>query len=204
VTVTNATPTVATAASASPNPVAGTTTALSALGAHDGGESNLTYTWSTTGSPPAPVAYSANGTNAAKSTTATFSRAGTYNFLVTIKDAEGLSTTSAVAVTVNQTFTSVAVSPASAALNENATQQFSATAYDQFGDPLTTQPAFTWSNTGVGSIGSTGLYTAPGSNGAGGATVTAASGSVTGGASVTVTDAAPTVATTASASLSPA
>jgi len=39
-------PTVATAAAASPAEVTGTTTTLSVLGADDGGQSNLTYTWS--------------------------------------------------------------------------------------------------------------------------------------------------------------
>ncbi len=97
----NAVPTVATAAAASPSPVNGASTALSVLGADDGGESNLTYTWTTTGTPPAPVSFSANGTNAAKNTTATFTATGTYNFLVAITDAGGLSITSPVTVTVN-------------------------------------------------------------------------------------------------------
>ena len=48
-----AAPTIATAAAALPSPVTGTTTALSVLGADDAGESNLTYTWATTGTPPA-------------------------------------------------------------------------------------------------------------------------------------------------------
>ena len=41
---------------------------LSVLGADDGGEPNLTYTWATTGTPPAAVTFSANGTNASKNT----------------------------------------------------------------------------------------------------------------------------------------
>ena len=41
----NAAPTIATAASASPSTVTGTTTTLSVLGADDGGESGLTYSW---------------------------------------------------------------------------------------------------------------------------------------------------------------
>ena len=48
----------------------GTTTALSVLGADDGGEANLTYTWAATtlpGGGHAPT-FSANGTNAAKNT----------------------------------------------------------------------------------------------------------------------------------------
>src|SRR6185295_6957570 len=65
----NAAPTVATAAAGTPNPVTGTTTSLSALGADDAGEAALTYTWATTGTPPAAVSFSANGTNAAKNTT---------------------------------------------------------------------------------------------------------------------------------------
>ena len=47
------------------------------------GKSGLTYTWSTTGTPPGSVGFSANGTNAAQSTVATFSAAGTY-LVVTI------------------------------------------------------------------------------------------------------------------------
>ena len=38
-------PTIATTAAASPSPAPGTTTDLSVLGADDGGEANLTYTW---------------------------------------------------------------------------------------------------------------------------------------------------------------
>jgi hypothetical protein len=40
----------------------------------DGGEANLRYTWTSGG--PAPVTFSANGSNAAKNVTATFSKAG--------------------------------------------------------------------------------------------------------------------------------
>ena len=102
-------PTVATAASATPSPVTGTTTALSVLGADDGGEASLTYTWAATSKPSgaADPTYTANGSNAAKNTTATFSKAGSYTFQVTITDAGGLSTTSTVSVTVNQTLTSI-------------------------------------------------------------------------------------------------
>ena len=40
--------------------------------------------------------FSANGSNAAKNTTATFSKAGSYTFQVTITDAGGLTATSSV------------------------------------------------------------------------------------------------------------
>src|SRR5262249_36582275 len=66
----NVPPTVAQTASANPNPVTGTTTALSVLGADDTGESGLNYTWAATVFPSgATPAFSANGTNAAKNVT---------------------------------------------------------------------------------------------------------------------------------------
>ncbi len=204
VTVTNLAPTVATPAAASPSPVTGTTTALSVLGADDAGQANLTYTWAATTLPAGAAAptYSVNGTNASKNTTATFSQAGDYTFTVTIADAGSLTTTSAVNVTVNQTLTSITVTPSSISLNAGGTQQFSATAFDQFAAALVNQPAITWSKTGSGSISAAGLYTA--ANVSGSATVTATSGAVSSvGATVTVTNLAPTVATPAAASPSP-
>src|SRR6185295_16987821 len=83
----NAAPTVATAAAANPSPVTGMTTALSVLGADDAGEAALTYSWATTGTPPAAVNFSTNGTNAAKTVVAGFDKAGSYTFQVTIRDA---------------------------------------------------------------------------------------------------------------------
>ena len=79
-----------------------TTAALSVLGADDGGEANLSYTWSVAAAPAgaAPVTFSANGSNAAKNTTATFTQPGTYVLLATIQDASGLTTTSAVSVNI--------------------------------------------------------------------------------------------------------
>ena len=164
----------------------GTTTALSVLGADDAGEAALTYTWSTTGSPPASVSFSANGTNAAKNTTASFTKAGTYNFQVVIRDAGNLTATSPVTMTVSQTLTSIVVAPASASVVINATQQFSATARDQFATALTSQPSFSWMVSGGGTISASGLFTA-GATPGGPFTVTATSGAVNGTAQVTVT-----------------
>jgi hypothetical protein len=93
----NKPPTMARAASVAADPVGGSTTALSVLGADDGGEPNLTYTWSCSG--PAGVTFSVNGPNKAKNTTATFPRAGRYTFQVTIADAGGLTATSSITVT---------------------------------------------------------------------------------------------------------
>src|SRR5207248_2270061 len=127
-----------------PNLVTGNITNLKALGADDAGEPALTYTWATTGTPPAPVTFNANVTNAAKSSTATFTAAGTYTFQVTIRDAGNLTVTSNVTVTVNQTPTTILVSPAIATIAVSTTQQFNATGSDQFGAVLLTQPPYAW------------------------------------------------------------
>lgn len=197
----NTPPTVATAASATPSPVTGTTATLAVLGADNGGEPSLTYSWATTGTPPASVAFSVNGTNAAKSTTATFTKAGSYGFQVTITDSGSLTVTSSVTVTVNQTLTTVTVSPASARVNPSATQAFTAVGKDQFGTDLSSQPTFTWTRSGGGTIASTGVFTA-GTTTGGPHTITATSGARSGTATVIV-NAAPTVATAAAASPSP-
>jgi hypothetical protein len=163
---TDVAPNIATAPTPASNPVATASVALSALGADTdgGGESNLIYTWAALRYPnstPVAVTFSANATNAAKNTTATFTRAGTYLIRMTVTDQGNASVSSAVSVTVNQTLTSIAVSPASPSVSPGASQQFTAAALDQFGQPMASQPSFTWSlSSGSGSIDSTGLYTA--------------------------------------------
>ncbi len=186
----NAAPTVATAARADPSPVAGRTATLSVLGADDGGEAGLTYTWATTGSPPAPVTFSANGTNAAKSVVATFTKVGTYAFQVTIRDGGNLTATSAVTVTVTPTTSTIMVTPASASVSTGATQAFAAAAADQFGAPLAAQPAFGWTVSGGGTVNAAGVFTA-GSSAGGPYVVDASSAGVHGTASVMVTASAP-------------
>lgn len=96
-----AVPTVATPAAATPNPVvSGATANLSVLGADDGGEAALTYTWGVIGNPPAPVLFNVNGTNAAKNSVASFSANGTYSLYVSIRDAGGQAVISNVVVNV--------------------------------------------------------------------------------------------------------
>ena len=162
--------------------------ALSVLGADNASESSLTYTWATTGTPPAPVTFSTNGSNAAKNTTATFSQAGSYSFQVTVTDPAGLSATSSVNLVVSQTLTSVTLSPSPASITTGGSQQFTAQAQDQFGQALASQPSFTWSAT-AGSITLGGLYTAPSAPGTAQVSASsgaASSGGVTGTAAVTV------------------
>jgi len=200
---TNQPPTVVTPASATPNPVTTVTTNLSVGATDDGGAANLTYTWTVTNAPAgaATPTFSANGTNTAQNTTATFHAAGSYTFLVTIKDSGGLTATSNVTVTVSQTLTSLGLAPASITLAGGKTKQFVATADDQFGNPLSPQPVITWGMTGVGTLSSSGLYTAPAS--AGTATVQASTGSLSATASVTVSTSVPSVVTPASGTPNP-
>jgi mannose/cellobiose epimerase-like protein (N-acyl-D-glucosamine 2-epimerase family) len=178
-------PTIVSAAAANPAQVNAKTTSLSVLASDDNGEAALTYTWSTTGNPPAAVTFSVNGTNAAKSTTATFAKAGTYMLQALARDQRNQSVTSAVTVTVGQTLTGIAVSPSTAAVNTSATQQFTATAQDQFAAAMSPQPAIAWNVSGGGTINASGLFTA-GTTAGGPFTVSAQSGALTGTAQVTV------------------
>ena len=132
------------------------------------------------------MTFSANGTNGAKNTTATFTKAGTYSVQVTIKDLGNLTVTSSLNVAVTQTLTSITVAPASASVSSGATQQFTASAKDQFGTALATQPGVSWTVSGGGTITSSGLFTA-GSTAGGPYTITASSGGKSGTATVTVT-----------------
>jgi hypothetical protein len=183
-TTPNASPHVVTPAHTDTNPAKGTTATLAVLANDDGGEANLRYTWALTAAPlgaPAPT-FSSNGTNAAKTTTVRFAQAGAYTFTVTVADMNGLTVSSAVTVQVSQSLTTLAVSPASAIVNAGATQMFTTTACDQFGRPMVTTPALTWSTT-AGTISPAGLYTAPDAQAV--ATVTAVAGTVTASAIAT-------------------
>jgi hypothetical protein len=156
----NQAPTVATPANASPATVTAKTTTLTVLGADDNPESALTYRWQTTGSVPATVSFSVNNSNAAKSTVATFSKAGSYPMLVTITDAGGLTVTSAKTVTVNQTYTSILVSPASISVAPSGKAQFTGSRRDQFNNAMASQSTMSWSVSGGGTVSSSGLFTA--------------------------------------------
>ncbi len=178
-------PTLVTAAAASPATVTGTTVSLSVLGTDDLGASNLTYDWVATSLPTGAAAptFSDNDDNSASTTVATFSQAGDYTFTATIASAGGQAITSTVNVTVSQTLSSISVIAPSLTLMPGGNEQFSAVALDQFGNPLTTQPMFTWTAVSD-SINSTGDYTAPTSLGSD--VVTASSGTVSGFATVSV------------------
>jgi hypothetical protein len=148
--------------------------------------------WSPVSLPTGATAptFSTTGNGSSCTTTVGFAKAGTYVLSVTVNDSKGDSFTESITVVVDQTFTSIAVSPGSAGISPGATQQCTAQALDQFGNPLAAQPQFTWIAS-AGSISTTGLFTAT-STASGSVTVTAASGALSGKTSITITAAGPT------------
>ena len=97
-----------------PQPRDSTTAVLAVLGKDDGGEANLSYTWSVSGSrsgAPAPT-FSVNGTNAAKNITATF---GALRNVFLHRDdhrrRKACRSPSSVTVAVNPAFTAIMVNP---------------------------------------------------------------------------------------------
>jgi Legume lectin domain len=177
------------------NFVRGRSTQLSALGADDGGESNLTYTWRITGAPPGatPVRFSENGTNTARTTTATFDLTGFYLYQVVVTDARGHAVRSSEwALRVEQTPSAFIVTPAAPTVVNGGWDTIGVETLDQFGDPM----AFglgQWRLTheGPGFIyAPSNQYIAPPA-GAGPVTIRASNGTVTGTATILVVDRPP-------------
>jgi hypothetical protein len=204
VNITNQGPTVTTAASSSSSEtvtdpdstvyqiVRASGADLSVSAGDDGGEPALTYTWSIINNPGHPVFFSTNASNAAQSTTASFEGTGDYQLSVSIRDAQGLTVSSAVNVRVLQAPSGLIVSPPAATLVVGGTQTFAATLLDQFSVAMASQPAsFSWSASGGGSIDATGLFTATTAGGP--HTISADSDGFSNTASVTVTPAAASV-----------
>ncbi|QJE94254.1 MBG domain-containing protein [Luteolibacter luteus] len=156
----------------------------------DGGEEALTYLWSVASGPGDPVGFSANGSNAAQQSEASFHAPGDYHLSVLVTDAAGLTATSDVKVRVVQTPSDLAVSPASAVVPVGGMQAFTATLHDQFGAVLSDVSAV-WSENGGGSINAAGIFTAATTGGPFVISATAAGFTAT--ASVTVTPAAASV-----------
>jgi hypothetical protein len=171
-------PSFATAAAASSSSISGSTVTLTATGSSPTlDESALTYTWVASSKPTgAPDPFlSDNGDNSAKSATATLFQAGDYTIACQVSDGT-LVNTGTVHVTVNPTLTSISLTPGTFTVASSASYHVKAIALDQFGQPLSTQPTFSWSASG-GSFSyntdtSFGNYTAPGS-GSGPYTLTA-------------------------------
>ena len=131
--------------------------------------SGLTYTWSTVKMPSGAKSpgFSVNGTHAANTTTAFFSKDGTYRFRVTVKNTDGHSVTSDVDYVVKQKARGLRITPHGAKVKPGATLQLTTIALDQFAHPLRGNilPDYTIAK-GSGSIdASTGLFQAAGKAG---------------------------------------
>lgn len=143
---------------ATPSTVTGTTSAVSVRATDNvTPTSQLIYIWS----GPAGASFSANTSNAAQDSVATFSKTGTFTLQVVVKDvANNGSAPKTVAVTVTPTLT-VTITPAQKSVSIGGTIQFVASAIDQFGTGVTV-PTWQWNvSSGGGAISSQGLYTAP-------------------------------------------
>lgn len=180
--------------SANPNPVSGRTAALSVV--NGGTDTSTKFAWSATTVPSGATTptYSANNSNAAKASTVTFSKAGTYVLKLTSTTGTTVKTAT-ISLVVKQTLTSVLVTPATASLAAGgATKQLAASAKDQFGNSLSAQPTFNWTidSGGIGSVTTAGLYTSPATaTGSAKVRATASGSSLSGSSTVTVTSAVP-------------
>jgi MYXO-CTERM domain-containing protein len=155
---------------------AGGTAAFSASGRDSGGATvPVTPTWSVV---------AGGGTISSTGVFTAGTTAGTFPNTVRA-EANGLTAFASVSVTPGPVL-SVAVTPSTATVMANGTQQFTAEARDAFNNVVPT--GFTWTAQGAaGTITQGGFFTAAASPGAFPNSVTAAVGSVTGFASVTIT-----------------
>jgi hypothetical protein len=149
----------------------GLTVDLSALGQDAAGPDQLQYSWTVTGAGASSVVFDDNNDNEAQTTFATLSAAGNYDFVVTISNPSGQSVTSDMPLMVAQVASDVSVTSPFPSVAIGQTLQFTASALDQFGSPMTVQPSFTWQSTDKtlanppgSSISQSGLYTAPNYN----------------------------------------
>jgi RHS repeat-associated protein/uncharacterized delta-60 repeat protein len=141
-------------------------------GDDDNGEPNLTYTWTPLAWPATagrPTFSQSNGTNAAKTITATIGGAGTYRFRATISDGTtwtATSDTNNVVITAEQTSIAINLPPGtSGTVSPEGKVRLAARVRDQFGKPLATQPVIEWlpmdtqlSGESIVATDATGLY----------------------------------------------
>ena len=103
---------------------------------------------------------------------------GTYILELTVTNSDGLFSTGTVTVNFPVTLMTMTALPSSPLVFEGASEQFTAAAFEQFGQPMTTPSNVTWKIlSGGGSITSAGLFTAPTT--AGLTEIQATSGSIT-------------------------
>ena len=124
---------------------------------------HLTYTWSVIKKPSGAKdpSFSIDGTHAAATTVAAFSKDGTYHFRVTAMDTNGHSTTSDVDYIVHQKERGLRLSPHAFKLSAHQSTTVKTVALDQFNHAMrvTGTPSYAVT-TGSGSITTAGVFTA--------------------------------------------
>lgn len=190
----NLSPVIANGPTPAANPVTGNSVNLSFVATDDGGAANLTFTWSTVGSVPAPVSFApATGSvGTTSATAATFTVPGSYPIQIQVRDAYDMTATAQTVITVQSTPALVTVAPATATVSVLGTQAFTAAGVDQFGTALAQPLPVVWSVSSGGSIATNGLFTA-GTSAGGPFMVFATLPTAQGNAAVTVIDQAPTL-----------
>ncbi len=169
---------------------------VQALGIDNSPETALTYTWAATG--PGTATFTPNASNAAKNSSVSVMTPGLYTVTVTIRDPDGQSVTSSTQINVGALPSKIIITPESANVPIRGTQQFTASALDQFSKPLIPQPKIDWSCILCnGTINKdTGLFTASGTAGGPFTVVANLPGSVVSSATIYVisgTGAPPTI-----------
>jgi hypothetical protein len=185
-------PVITQQATSTPNPVTGTQGTL-LVKASDPNSATLTYLWSVTSQPTGVKTPTFD--NATKNQPkATFYQAGNYSFGVVVTDSLGLSASSSVSVTVVQTQSGLGITPSKITVGAGSTTVFTASAVDQFKNPMSSALNFTWTVSGGTLSSTTGSSVTFTAGGVGNATVKVTANGANAQASITVTapPAAPT------------
>jgi hypothetical protein len=128
-----------------------------------GGTAGLKYTWTCTHVPSGGKlpTFNVNGTNAASSVIARFSKDGTYVLQCTVTDESGHTQTISLLAIVSQKATSIKIEPHGVKLAPHASEQYTATILDQFGHAMRTTQVIDYAlSKADGTITDTGLFTA--------------------------------------------
>lgn len=136
--------------------------------------------------PNANIVIGGSGANRTATVTAATGQTGSAVITLIVNDGSRLSTSN-FTITVNAApvATSIVVTPALTSVSLSGTQAFTAVMRDQYSNALASQPTFTWSVNGGGTINNVGLFTA-GSSIGGPFTVTATANSINGTAQISV------------------